>query len=169
MPPHANNMCLCCARFKFYPFMRCENVIGAPPESAEWLKRRVTCSGKSAQVPTFVQRQCYCPTIFRQGNAGCGLQKVRVNDSRVSRDIAVSRKALYTQRAAIDKGPLRHTIAAPQPSHRRLRQRHCRRPPQRSSMLAVADPVRTSQTKRDRICTGSGISKRGSPSPRPGQ
>ena len=128
---------------------------------------RNTWSGKP--LSHFVQRQCYRPRIFRQGNVGCGLQKVRVNDSRVSRDIAVSRKALYTQRAVIDKGPLRNTIAAPQPSHRRLKQRHCRRPPQSSSMLAVADPVRTSQTKRDRRCTGSGISKRGSPSPRPGQ
>ena len=65
---------------------------------------RNTWSGKP--LSTFVQRQCYRPRIFRQGNVGCGFQKVRVNDSRVSRDIAVSRKALYTQRAVIIKGPL---------------------------------------------------------------
>ena len=139
-----------------YSCMRCENVIGASPEGAEWLKRRVTCSGKSAQVPTFVERQCYCPRTFRQGNAGCGLQKVRVNDSRVSRDIAVSRKALYTQRAVIDKGPL---LKASCCGATTLTQTHWCRPPQSSSMLAVAD----------RRCTGSGISIRGRPIPRPGQ
>ena len=107
---------------------------------------RNTWSGEP--LSHFVQRQCDHQRRFRQGNVGCGLQKVRVNDSRDSRDIAVSRKALYTQRAVIDKGYFLkanvdgvvvvanglkvfasmthaqgscwHHAAAPQPSHRHI-------------------------------------------------
>ena len=98
----------------------------------------VKCCPTAMLASTYISaRQCWLQ-----------LAKVLVNDSRVSRDIAASRKALYTQRAVIDKAPLLkanvdgvvvvanglkvfasmthaqgscwHHAAAPQPSHRHI-------------------------------------------------